>query len=277
MTWNRLYRRPASATLVKFGVSMGPPNVLALPKPASSMSTSSTLGAPSGAWTCPRMSQSATDPSKVRFWVPLNTGSAIGSFVRSRSAIVFRPLAMSTAPRRRVEVGSVCDPDGHAVAHRQYLTYPDTGSRQEAPSVAFEVPWTDGLPRFLAPKLAQGLVGSPLAKPFRPLGPVPGSRTPIRHYPRDASTGARSVEIDGAGPEAGRQALELESIRRIPKPPGTTPADTHPPIALNFVDDMSPVGMRSSKSHQVSALPIRLKTKHSSTETFQMAGWRPST
>jgi hypothetical protein len=34
---------------VKFGVWIGPPKVLGLPNPASSMSTSSTFGAPSGA------------------------------------------------------------------------------------------------------------------------------------------------------------------------------------------------------------------------------------
>ena len=49
MTWNRLYFSPPSAIRVRLGVSIGPPNVLGAPNPASSMSTSSTFGAPSGA------------------------------------------------------------------------------------------------------------------------------------------------------------------------------------------------------------------------------------
>ena len=48
LTWNRLNRNPSSAIRVKFGVSMGPPKVLGLPNPASSINTSSTLGAPGG-------------------------------------------------------------------------------------------------------------------------------------------------------------------------------------------------------------------------------------
>ena len=35
--------------------------------------------------------------------------------------------------------------------------------------------------------------------------------------------------------------------------------------------------MRRSDGRQVSLLHIRLKAKHSRTETFQVAGWRPST
>ena len=65
------------------GVETGPPNVDGLPKPASSISTSSTFGAPSGGVGVMLIVQSATDVSSVRPIVPPKFGSGIGSTVRS--------------------------------------------------------------------------------------------------------------------------------------------------------------------------------------------------
>ncbi len=70
VTWKRLYLRPCSATRVIAGVETGPPNVDGLPKPASSISTSSTFGAPSGGDGVMLIVQSATDASSVRPTVP---------------------------------------------------------------------------------------------------------------------------------------------------------------------------------------------------------------
>ena len=83
VTWKRLYVRPCSATRVIAGVETGPPNVDGLPKPASSISTSSTFGAPSGGDGVMLIVQSATDASSVRPIVPPKFGSGIGSTVRS--------------------------------------------------------------------------------------------------------------------------------------------------------------------------------------------------
>ena len=66
-----------------FGVETGPPNVDGFPKPASSISTSSTFGAPSGGDGVMLIVQSATDASSVRPIVPPKFGSGIGSTVRS--------------------------------------------------------------------------------------------------------------------------------------------------------------------------------------------------
>ena len=65
------------------GVSTGPPKVLGLPNPASSISTSSTFGAPSGGDGVMLMVQSACDCASVRPMVPPKDGSGIGSTVRS--------------------------------------------------------------------------------------------------------------------------------------------------------------------------------------------------
>ena len=48
-------------------------------------------------------------------------------------------------------------------------------------------------------------------------------------------------------------------------------------MLTDLVDDMSPTKMRRSEGRHQSVLSIRLKAKHSRTETLQMAGWRPST
>ena len=65
------------------GVETGPPNVDGFPKPASSISTSNTFGAPSGGDGVMLIVQSATDASSVRPTVPAKFGSGIGSTVRS--------------------------------------------------------------------------------------------------------------------------------------------------------------------------------------------------
>ena len=83
MTWKPLYLRPCSATRVIAGVETGPPNVDGLPKPASSIRTSNTFGAPSGGDGVMSIVQSATDVSSVRPIVPPKFGSGIGSTVRS--------------------------------------------------------------------------------------------------------------------------------------------------------------------------------------------------
>src|SRR3954454_1099557 len=48
VVWKRLNFRPPAARRSAFGVAHGPPNALDDPKPASSISTTSTLGAPAG-------------------------------------------------------------------------------------------------------------------------------------------------------------------------------------------------------------------------------------
>ena len=54
VVWKLLKRRPDCASRSIVGVRMGPPNVLGPPKPTSSISTITTLGAPSGALTSNR-------------------------------------------------------------------------------------------------------------------------------------------------------------------------------------------------------------------------------
>src|SRR5689334_5738988 len=66
---------------------MGPPKVLGLPNPASSISTSSTFGAPAGAPGWRIRFQSGCDPRRVRLAVPSNDGAASGSTVRSGSGV----------------------------------------------------------------------------------------------------------------------------------------------------------------------------------------------
>ena len=48
MLWNREYFNPCAASRSKVGVAIGPPNALDAPNPQSSISTTSTFGAPSG-------------------------------------------------------------------------------------------------------------------------------------------------------------------------------------------------------------------------------------
>jgi hypothetical protein len=48
VVWNRLYFRPWAASRSAVGVLTGPPKALEAPNPQSSISTTSTFGAPAG-------------------------------------------------------------------------------------------------------------------------------------------------------------------------------------------------------------------------------------
>ena len=52
VVWKRLYLSPPAASFSAAGVAQGPPKALDAPKPQSSISTISTLGAPSGGRNC---------------------------------------------------------------------------------------------------------------------------------------------------------------------------------------------------------------------------------
>src|SRR5215468_2140600 len=76
VVWKRLNFRPLAASLSKFGVGIGPPNVLDAPKPTSSVMISSTFGAPLGAWTS--LGKSGLESLTVRPILPRNGGSGFG-------------------------------------------------------------------------------------------------------------------------------------------------------------------------------------------------------
>src|SRR5262249_27340119 len=76
VVWNRLYLIPRLASLSKVGVGMGPPKVLAAPKPPSSVMMSRTLGAPLGALTS--LGKSGLESEAVRPTSPLKGGSGRG-------------------------------------------------------------------------------------------------------------------------------------------------------------------------------------------------------
>src|SRR5882762_1063102 len=84
VVWKRLYLRPLAAIFSSVGMRIGPPNALLCPKPMSSISTMTTLGAPGGAFTSKRAGAFAlrASSSVIGFVV----GSAIGSTVRSSVA-----------------------------------------------------------------------------------------------------------------------------------------------------------------------------------------------
>jgi hypothetical protein len=52
VVWKRLSLMPPAARRSALGVAHGPPNALDEPKPASSMSTTRTFGAPAGGRSC---------------------------------------------------------------------------------------------------------------------------------------------------------------------------------------------------------------------------------
>ena len=52
VVWKRLNFSPPAARRSAFGVAHGPPNALDEPKPASSIRTTSTFGAPAGGRSC---------------------------------------------------------------------------------------------------------------------------------------------------------------------------------------------------------------------------------
>ena len=78
---------------------MGPPNVLGLPKPASSMRTSRTLGAPSGGVGVMLIVQSAAEVRSERPIAPPKAGSGMGSSVRSGTNLSAASARASLRPR----------------------------------------------------------------------------------------------------------------------------------------------------------------------------------
>ena len=78
---------------------MPPPKVSGPPKPASSISTINTLGAPSGAPGAGTIDQSPTDSAMVRPIVPPKLRCGNGSLVRS--GLNFPIASSSAAPRLR--------------------------------------------------------------------------------------------------------------------------------------------------------------------------------
>ena len=79
---------------------MPPPKVSGPPKPASSMRTTSTFGAPSGAFGPGMIDQSATDSSIVRPIAPPKARSGIGSTVRSGLNLPIASASASFSPLR---------------------------------------------------------------------------------------------------------------------------------------------------------------------------------
>src|SRR6476620_9287441 len=95
VVWKRVYLRPLLASRSAVGVRHGPPNALDAPKPTSSRSTTSTLGAPGGGrsgvtggnFAPGALASYATGPAGLR--------SGIGStprWVESVEGIVGRPF-----------------------------------------------------------------------------------------------------------------------------------------------------------------------------------------
>ncbi len=80
VVWKRLYRRPPAAIRSSVGMRMGPPKALEWPKPMSSISTITTLGAPCGALTSKRGGGFTLRASSSV--IEAAFGSAIGSVVR---------------------------------------------------------------------------------------------------------------------------------------------------------------------------------------------------
>ena len=60
--WKFVYVRPRCAIRLMFGVSIGPPNGFIAENPASSSTTYSTLGAPSGAFVAGTAPDPELDP-----------------------------------------------------------------------------------------------------------------------------------------------------------------------------------------------------------------------
>src|SRR5262245_61495929 len=98
---NWLYLSPLLATRSKFGVGIGPPNVLAAPKPVSSVMMSRTLGAPLGAVTS--LGKSGLDSLALRPTTPPNGASRTGRTgeppVGNPGLVAFWPKAISATRR----------------------------------------------------------------------------------------------------------------------------------------------------------------------------------
>src|SRR5262245_10804713 len=111
VVWNWLYRSPLLATRSRFGVGIGPPKVLAAPKPVSSVMMSRTFGAPSGAVT--PLGKSGLDSLVLRPKTPPNgaTGTgrigdpAVGDFLVDWScaeAVARRPVEAANQPSKEL-------------------------------------------------------------------------------------------------------------------------------------------------------------------------------
>src|SRR6516225_5312779 len=85
----------------KFGVWIGPPNVLVAPKPTSSVKIKRTLGAPAGAST--PFGKSGTEPFRVRSILPWNGGSGLGNMLGVSERAVRGSAATADAGMRDVE------------------------------------------------------------------------------------------------------------------------------------------------------------------------------
>ena len=103
MVWKLFRRRPLAASVSNVGVRIGPPNVLGPPKPMSSMSTMTTLGAPAGALTSNRGGAFTLRASSSEYVGRF--GSWIGSVVRSTSA------ARAAVDRANANEGRECQRD----------------------------------------------------------------------------------------------------------------------------------------------------------------------
>jgi hypothetical protein len=104
-----------SATRWKFGVWIGPPNVLLAPKPTSSVRIKRTLGAPAGAST--RFGKSGAESITVRPILPSKGGSGCGNTVDVRDAALRGSPAKATAEAAMTDV----DPRRR---HRLISTFP---------------------------------------------------------------------------------------------------------------------------------------------------------
>jgi hypothetical protein len=82
VVWKRLYFRPPAASRSAVGVRQGPPNALDAPKPASSISTMSTLGAPAGGRSGSIGGNLASGSFASNGRSPSNAGSGMGRFSR---------------------------------------------------------------------------------------------------------------------------------------------------------------------------------------------------
>ena len=77
MVWNSLYLNPLFANRSRVGVGIGPPKVLAAPKPVSSVMINKTFGGPFGVVTA--LGKSGVDSLALRPMTPPNCGCGIGS------------------------------------------------------------------------------------------------------------------------------------------------------------------------------------------------------
>src|SRR5262245_48153953 len=96
VVWNRLYLSPPAASRSAVGVRHGPPNTLDAPKPTSSSSTISTLGAPSGG-SNGSIGGNAVSGSFASYVVRPGDGrSGIGNIVRACRSALIRLLAFGS-------------------------------------------------------------------------------------------------------------------------------------------------------------------------------------